>query len=58
MLASGHILQIRIWLLPERTDERPHGLKYSLFFGRPGERIVTGTTGRGNNPTRSPRWRD
>ena len=40
MLATGHILQIRIWLLPKRTDERPHGLKYSLFFGRSGERIV------------------
>lgn len=40
MLATGHILQIRIWLLSEPTDERPHGLKYSLFFGRPGERIV------------------
>ncbi len=40
MLATGHILQIRIWLLPKPTDERPHGLKYSLFFGRPGERIV------------------
>ncbi|WP_245427055.1 DUF6516 family protein [Mesorhizobium sp. YM1C-6-2] len=40
MLATDHILEIRIWLLPKPTDERPHGLKYSLFFGRPGERIV------------------
>lgn len=40
VLATGHILQIRIWLLPKPTDERPHGLKYSLFFGRQGERIV------------------
>lgn len=22
------------------APERPHGLKYSLFYGRPGERIV------------------
>lgn len=40
MLATGHVLQIRIWLPPKPTEERPHGLKYSLFFGRPGERIV------------------
>jgi hypothetical protein len=40
LLSSGHILQIRIWRLPEQTAERPHGLKYSLFFGLPGERIV------------------
>jgi hypothetical protein len=40
LLADGSIIQIRIWRLPAPTDERPHGLKYSLFFGRPGERIV------------------
>ena len=40
VLATGHIVQIKIWLLPKPTDERPHGLKYSLFFGLPGERIV------------------
>jgi hypothetical protein len=40
VLATGHIVQIKVWLLPKPTDERPHGLKYSLFFGLPGERIV------------------
>jgi hypothetical protein len=39
-LANGMIVQIRIWKLPRQTDERPHGLKYSLFYGRKGERIV------------------
>ena len=29
-----------IWQLPQATLERPHGLKYSLFYGRDGERIV------------------
>ena len=29
-----------IWELPQATLERPHGLKYSLFYGRGGERIV------------------
>lgn len=39
-LANGLIVQIKIWELPGATDERPHGLKYSLFFGRDGERII------------------
>jgi len=40
VLENGAIVQIRIWQLPAATAERPHGLKYSLFYGRPGERIV------------------
>jgi len=40
LLESGAIIQIRIWRLPQTDPERPHGLKYSLFYGRPGERIV------------------
>ncbi len=40
LLDSGAIVQIKIWQLPEATKERPHGLKYSLFYGRPGERVV------------------
>ncbi|MBX3575972.1 MAG: hypothetical protein KF723_02100 [Rhizobiaceae bacterium] len=37
---DGTIIQMRIWRLPTANTERPHGLKYSLFFGRAGERIV------------------
>jgi hypothetical protein len=50
-LASGHIVQIRIWELPDRTGERPHGLKYALFYGRKGERIVgyDNETGKGDH---------
>lgn len=40
ILADGCIIEIRIWRLPAVSAERPHGLKYSLFYGRPGERIV------------------
>ena len=29
-----------IWRLATTHPERPHGLKYSLYYGRPGERIV------------------
>jgi len=39
-LADGLIVQIRIWELPQKSEERPHGLKYSLFLGRAGERII------------------
>jgi hypothetical protein len=40
VLDSGAIVEIKVWRLPQRTAERPHGLKYSLFYGRPGERII------------------
>jgi Family of unknown function (DUF6516) len=40
LLDSGAIVQIKVWQLPEATGERPHALKYSLFYGHPGERIV------------------
>lgn len=40
ILANGAIIQIKVWRLPHATEERPHGLKYSLFFGRPGERVI------------------
>ena len=40
LLDSGAIVQIKVWQLPEATEERPHGLKYSLFYGYPGERVV------------------
>ena len=39
-LADGMIVQIRVWRLPHTSEERPHGLKYSLFYGRKGERII------------------
>jgi Family of unknown function (DUF6516) len=39
-LDGGATVQIRIWRLPKPTVERPHGLKYSLFYGRDGQRII------------------
>ena len=27
------ILEMVIWLLPDKTDDRPHGLKYRFFCG-------------------------
>ena len=40
VLPDGFIVEMTIWQLPEPSMERPHGLKYSLFFGREGRRIV------------------
>jgi hypothetical protein len=50
-LDDGAIVQIRVWRLPAATRERPHGLKYSLFYGRPRERIIgyDNETGKGDH---------
>jgi hypothetical protein len=57
-LHSGRIVQIRIWKLPATSEERPHGLKYSLFFGRDGERIVGYDNERGKGDHRHYRNRE
>jgi len=40
ILVDGSIVEMTIWKLPKPSVERPYGLKYSLFFGRDGKRIV------------------
>ena len=40
VLVDGAIVEMTIWQLPKAAGERPHKLKYSLFYGRDGERIV------------------
>jgi hypothetical protein len=49
--ADGTIIDIKIWQLPGSSHERPHGLKYSLFYGRKGERIIgyDNETGKGDH---------
>ena len=39
-LPDGSIVELSIWRIPSADSERPHGLKYSLYFGRGGTRIV------------------
>lgn len=34
------IMEIVLWQLPEPTPERPHGLKYRLYYGRGGVCLV------------------
>lgn len=40
VLPDGAIVEMTLWQLPRATTERPHGLKYSLFYGLSGKRIV------------------
>jgi len=40
VLPDGCIVEMVIWQLPTSSPERPHGLKYRLYFGRDGQRIV------------------
>ena len=40
VLADGAIVEMTIWQLPQATMERQHGLKYSLFYGHDGQRLV------------------
>ena len=39
-LPDGSIVEMTIWQLATANPERPHGLKYSLYYGRAGERLV------------------
>lgn len=38
--ADGAILQAKLWVVPEAVRGSNHLLKYSLYYGRPGERLV------------------
>ena len=37
---DGAILEMTIWRVPQPVPPTFHGLKYSLFYGRPGVRLV------------------
>lgn len=37
---DGAIMEMTIWRVPEPVPPTLHSLKYSLFYGRPGMRIV------------------
>jgi len=37
---DGAIREMIIWKLPSTDTERPHGLKYRLFYGYPGNCLV------------------
>jgi len=35
MYADGAIREMVLWQLPEKTAEKPYGLKYRLYYGLP-----------------------
>ena len=39
-MPDGAIIEITIWRLPSADAERPHGLKYSLFYGKFCKRLI------------------
>jgi hypothetical protein len=39
-LASGALIEMVIWKLPQPDPERPHGYKYRLYYGRGGKRLI------------------
>lgn len=39
-LESGAIMEMVIWRIPRPTEDRPHGYKYRLYYGRGGQRII------------------
>jgi hypothetical protein len=49
---DGAIREMLIWRLPEPDDERPHGLKYRLFYGTPDRSIVRCDNERGKGDHR------
>ena len=50
--SDGAIREMLIWRLPEQDTERPHGLKYRLFYGYPGQALVRYDNERGKGDYR------
>ncbi len=50
--ADGAIREMVIWRLPDTDSERPHGLKYRLYYGYPGNCLVRYDNERGKGDHR------
>jgi Family of unknown function (DUF6516) len=49
---DGAIMEMTIWRVPQPVPPTTHGLKYSLFYGRPGARLVAYDNERGKGDHR------
>ncbi len=49
---DGAILEMTIWRVPDRVPPSRHFLKYALFYGLPGERLVLYDNERGKGDHR------
>lgn len=52
VLPDGTIVEMKIWEVPEPVAGSSHRLKYSLFYGREGERLVCYDNERGKGDHR------
>ena len=55
---DGFIVEMVIWRLPTPIPPSTHALKYRLFYGREGERVVSYDNERGKGDHRHVRGRD
>ena len=58
VLHDGSIVEMKIWALPESTRNTRHRLKYSLFYGKPGQRLVGYDNERGKGDHRHVQGRE
>jgi hypothetical protein len=49
---DGAIAEMIIWKVPDRVPGSAHGLKYRLFYGHPGRRLVCYDNERGKGDHR------
>ena len=47
LFSDGYFLRMRVWEVSAPVPPGEHRFKYSLFYGRPGERVVLFNTGTG-----------
>jgi hypothetical protein len=40
ILSDGSLVEMVIWRLPRKTGDRPHGIKYRLYYGLPNGRCM------------------
>ena len=40
LFEDGAILAVKVWLVPAAVPPSHHPFKYSLFYGRPGHRLI------------------
>ncbi len=52
LFSDGHLLRMRVWEVWEPVPPSEHRFKYSLFYGRPGERVVLYDNERGKGDHR------
>jgi Family of unknown function (DUF6516) len=58
VLPDGGIVEMVIWRVPEPVPPTTHGLKYRLFYGKDGERIVGYDNERGKGDHRHVKGRE